>query len=158
MSLLKVNNLVTRLHGSAHIVDDISFDIQPGETFALLGESGCGKSMTALSMMGLLSNKKTKTNPKVLVLGISFKENCPDIRNSKVLDLLDYRKGRNCLVDAYDPVVENNYEGSEFSEYVTSNPQKNSYDVIVLAVKHNHFIDMGILEHELLIKKDFLLN
>ncbi len=54
MSLLKVNNLVTRLHNAANIVDDISFNINAGETFALLGESGCGKSMTALSLMRLL--------------------------------------------------------------------------------------------------------
>ena len=54
MALLKVSNLVTRLHQTAHIVDDVSFEIQLGETFALLGESGCGKSMTALSMMRLL--------------------------------------------------------------------------------------------------------
>ena len=52
--LLKVSNLKTRLHSGANIVDDISFDIQAGETFALLGESGCGKSMTALSLMRLL--------------------------------------------------------------------------------------------------------
>jgi peptide/nickel transport system ATP-binding protein len=52
--LLKVDRLVTRLHHGAHIVDDISFSIQAGETFALLGESGCGKSMTALSLMRLL--------------------------------------------------------------------------------------------------------
>ena len=54
MSLFKVDNLITRLHNGAHIVDDISFEIGAGETFALLGESGCGKSMTALSLMRLL--------------------------------------------------------------------------------------------------------
>ncbi len=54
MSLLKVEDLVTGLHSGVAIVDGISFDIAAGETFALLGESGCGKSMTALSLMRLL--------------------------------------------------------------------------------------------------------
>ncbi len=54
MSLLKVENLVTGLNSGAAIVDGISFEIAAGETFALLGESGCGKSMTALSLMRLL--------------------------------------------------------------------------------------------------------
>jgi peptide/nickel transport system ATP-binding protein len=53
-ALLKVENLATGLHSGVAIVDGISFDIKAGETFALLGESGCGKSMTALSLMRLL--------------------------------------------------------------------------------------------------------
>jgi len=52
--ILNVDGLVTRLNNDVRIVDDISFSIKQGETFALLGESGCGKSMTALSLMRLL--------------------------------------------------------------------------------------------------------
>jgi peptide/nickel transport system ATP-binding protein len=52
--ILKVSGLVTRLRNGARIVDDISFSIRAGETYALLGESGCGKSMTALSLLRLL--------------------------------------------------------------------------------------------------------
>jgi peptide/nickel transport system ATP-binding protein len=52
--LLEIASLSTRLHDGARIVDDVSFAISQGETFALLGESGCGKSMTALSLMRLL--------------------------------------------------------------------------------------------------------
>ncbi|HEU0282747.1 MAG TPA: ABC transporter ATP-binding protein [Gallionella sp.] len=55
--MLKVDRLVTRLDNGARIVDDISFSIKPGETFVLLGESGCGKSMTALSLMRLLPDE-----------------------------------------------------------------------------------------------------
>ncbi len=67
MSLLKVNNLVTRLHNVANIVDDISFNINAGETFALLGESGCGKSMTALSLMRLLPDGIAITSGEVIL-------------------------------------------------------------------------------------------
>ncbi len=52
--LLQVTSLVASLHDGARIVDNVSFSIRQGETFALLGESGCGKSMTALSLMRLL--------------------------------------------------------------------------------------------------------
>lgn len=52
--LLSVTSLTTALHSGVAIVDDISFAIRPGETLALLGESGCGKSMTAFSLMRLL--------------------------------------------------------------------------------------------------------
>jgi len=52
--VLELERLVVRLRGGPPIVDGVSFRIDPGETFALLGESGCGKSMTALALMRLL--------------------------------------------------------------------------------------------------------
>ena len=66
-ALLKVSNLVAGLQSGVAIVDDISFDIAAGETFALLGESGCGKSMTALSLMRLLPDGVSNRAGSVLL-------------------------------------------------------------------------------------------
>ena len=70
--LLKVEQLVTRLRNGARIVDDISFSIQQGETFALLGESGCGKSMTALSLMRLLPDSIRVEGGKVQLADVDL--------------------------------------------------------------------------------------
>lgn len=71
-ALLKVDNLVTRLRSGAAIVDGISFDIAKGETFALLGESGCGKSMTALSLMRLLPDGLVNVGSEVQLDGVAL--------------------------------------------------------------------------------------
>ncbi len=72
MSLLKVNHLVTGLVSGLAIVDGISFEIAKGETFALLGESGCGKSMTALSLMRLLPDGVANLSGDVVLGGVSL--------------------------------------------------------------------------------------
>lgn len=72
MSLLKVESLRTALKGAAgiaHAVDGVSFEVDAGETFALLGESGCGKSMTALSLMRLLPDAGAIAGGRVLLGG-----------------------------------------------------------------------------------------
>ncbi|MBA3022764.1 MAG: ABC transporter ATP-binding protein [Gammaproteobacteria bacterium] len=66
--LLKVDGLLTRLHDGTAIVDGVSFDIAAGETYALLGESGCGKSMTALSLLRLLPDG-VENSSGTMVLG-----------------------------------------------------------------------------------------
>lgn len=72
--LLKVENLVARLRNGANIVDGISFDIAAGETFALLGESGCGKSMTALSLMRLLPDGVLNAGGEVQLDGAALQQ------------------------------------------------------------------------------------
>jgi len=71
-SLLNVENLITRLGSGAAIVDDISFSIPAGKTFALLGESGCGKSMTALSLLRLLPDGITNAGGTVMLDGVAL--------------------------------------------------------------------------------------
>ncbi|MDD2720274.1 MAG: ABC transporter ATP-binding protein [Gallionella sp.] len=71
-NILSVQSLTTSLHSVAAIVDGISFDIAAGETFALLGESGCGKSMTALSLMRLLPDGVANTGGAVQLDGVGL--------------------------------------------------------------------------------------
>ena len=71
-SLLKVENLITRLNSGAAIVDGISFAIPAGKTFALLGESGCGKSMTALSLLRLLPDGIANAGGSITLAGVAL--------------------------------------------------------------------------------------
>lgn len=84
----------------------------------------------------------------ILVLGITFKENCPDIRNTKVTDIINELKSYNTLVDVYDPwanpnEVAHEYQITSFKEF----PDK-KYDAVVLAVAHKEFlrIDLNIIK------------
>jgi UDP-N-acetyl-D-glucosamine/UDP-N-acetyl-D-galactosamine dehydrogenase len=74
----------------------------------------------------------------VLVLGITFKENCPDIRNSKVVDVITELKSYGTLVDVYDPEADKKEVEDEYGFSLISSPQK-KYNAIVLAVGHNAF-------------------
>ena len=80
---------------------------------------------------------------KVLLLGITFKENCPDIRNTKVIDLINSLKEYGCNVDIYDPWADKDEVKAEYDVDLIDNP-KDHYDVSVLAVAHNEFIGMGL--------------
>ena len=81
---------------------------------------------------------------KVLILGLSFKENCPDVRNTKVIDIVHELEEYNIEVDVYDPWVDAVEAEREYNVTPVSKAAKNSYDGIILAVAHNQFVEMGI--------------
>ncbi|KRU22849.1 Vi polysaccharide biosynthesis UDP-N-acetylglucosamine C-6 dehydrogenase TviB [Psychrobacter piscatorii] len=81
---------------------------------------------------------------KVLVLGLSFKENCPDVRNTKVIDIVHELEEYNIDVDVYDPWVDKAEAEREYNITPISKPTVNNYDGIILAVAHNEFVDLGI--------------
>ena len=86
------------------------------------------------------------TNAEVLVLGIAFKNNCPDIRNSKVVDLVNELEDYGFSIDVYDPIVDRNDVQNQYNINLISNPKLNHYKLIILAVDHDEFVEMDI-EH-----------
>jgi UDP-N-acetyl-D-galactosamine dehydrogenase len=80
---------------------------------------------------------------KVLVMGLTFKENCPDLRNTRVVDIIRELKDYNCEVDIYDPWVSAEDAQHEYGITTVEAPRSGVYDAIVIAVAHNEFRLLG---------------
>ena len=87
---------------------------------------------------------------KALLLGIAFKENCPDIRNSKVPDIYNELKSFGMEVSVYDPYANSDVVEKEFGIILT--PKIDKYDIIILAVAHDKLITLDI--EKIKIKKE----
>ena len=81
---------------------------------------------------------------RVLVMGLAFKENCPDIRNTRVIDVVDELELSNIIVDVYDPWVDRAEVEHEYNVNLVKEPETGVYDAIVLAVAHQRFRDLGV--------------
>ncbi|MCR8699231.1 nucleotide sugar dehydrogenase [Campylobacter ureolyticus] len=87
----------------------------------------------------MIKHDKKINKAKVLILGITFKENCPDIRNSRVIDVVKELKEFGCNVDVYDPWADKNEVLKEYNLNLIENLNLNNYDAVVLAVAHDEF-------------------
>jgi UDP-N-acetyl-D-galactosamine dehydrogenase len=79
----------------------------------------------------------------ILVMGLTFKENCPDLRNTRVTDIVRELQSYNATVDVYDPWVNPDEAQEEYGIRPIEKPRTGSYDAIVLAVAHRQFVAMG---------------
>ena len=97
-------------------------------------------SYVADQVLKLMIKKRINVvDANILIMGLTFKENCPDIRNTRVVDLVREFSGFNCNVDVYDPWVDKEHCKHEYSIKPIDEPQKRKYDAIVLAVSHDEF-------------------
>ena len=98
-------------------------------------------------VISLLNDSKGSLNElKVLVLGITFKENCPDYRNTKVVDLVSKLKDNLLEVDIFDPWVDSTSFYNEYSLNVFNKIPNRKYDAVILAVAHDTFKNIKVNE------------
>jgi UDP-N-acetyl-D-glucosamine/UDP-N-acetyl-D-galactosamine dehydrogenase len=80
----------------------------------------------------------------ILIMGLTFKENCPDLRNTRVVDLVEEFEGFNCNVDIYDPWVDKNEAMHEYNIRPVNEPEQGKYDAVLLAVAHDEFKELSL--------------
>ncbi len=92
----------------------------------------------------MLKRRIAVADARVLVLGLTFKENCPDLRNSKVAGVIERLQEFNAVVDVYDPWIDADEAEHEFGiRPLTDAPARGEYDAIILAVAHHQFAELG---------------
>lgn len=96
-------------------------------------------------LIRLMCAKKINiVDAKILILGLTFKENCPDLRNTKVIDLVNSLQEYNAQVDVFDPLADPEQALKYYDIELCNQLQPNYYDAIVLAVPHRAILELGI--------------
>ncbi|HSO89040.1 MAG TPA: nucleotide sugar dehydrogenase [Draconibacterium sp.] len=110
---------------------------------------GMGQWVASQIVKLLIHKGHAVKEAKILVLGITFKENCPDIRNTKAIDVINELKSYGCSVDVYDPWASVEEVKHEYGLTLCYQYTENKYDAVVLAVAHKDFknIDLSKLRN-----------
>jgi UDP-N-acetyl-D-galactosamine dehydrogenase len=85
----------------------------------------------------------TVKDSRILVMGLAFKENCPDLRNTRVTDIIDELTDYGAQIDVWDPWIDAGDARQEYGLELVSQPEAGAYDGVVLAVGHHQFADLG---------------
>jgi len=103
--------------------------------------NGMSKYVADKTIKEMIKAGKVIKDSNVLILGVTFKEDCPDMRNTKVVDIIEELKDFGINVDVYDPWVDHAEESKWYKHGIINNPlnESNKYDAIVVAVGHKQF-------------------
>jgi UDP-N-acetyl-D-galactosamine dehydrogenase len=111
---------------------------------------GMGRYVATQLIKLMIKKNHRITDTTILVLGVTFKENCPDIRNSKVIDVIRQLKDFDCAVEVYDPVADPEEVRHEYGIEIKSRPEQltSAYEGIMVAVAHDSFrnLELGRLK------------
>ncbi|MFA4971028.1 MAG: nucleotide sugar dehydrogenase [bacterium] len=104
-----------------------------------------GKHVAEQTVKHMIAGGKTIKGSKVLVMGLTFKEDIPDIRNTRVVDIISELRDFGCEVHVYDPHADHREVHEEYGIKMLANPADSApYDGVVVAVKHRQFRELGI--------------
>lgn len=118
---------------------------------------GMGAYVVSQLVKKMIQRRLHVEGSNILVMGLAFKENCPDIRNTKVTDIINECKEYGANVDVFDPWVDSEEAKHEYSISPVKYPKEAHYDAIILAVAHKEFKDMGAESIRRLGKPDAVL-
>ncbi|WP_396586883.1 Vi polysaccharide biosynthesis UDP-N-acetylglucosamine C-6 dehydrogenase TviB [Bermanella sp. R86510] len=105
---------------------------------------GMGRYVVSQLVKAMLKKRIQVDGAKVLVLGFAFKENCPDLRNTKVIDIIHELNDYGVNSDVYDPWVDVHEAQEEYGITPVAALNKETYDAVVLAVGHDQFKSLGV--------------
>ncbi len=104
---------------------------------------GMGAHVAAQLVKAMMRRRIHVRGARVLVMGLAFKENCPDLRNTRVIDVITELRDYGVAVDVHDPWVNPSEAEQEYGLEIASEPDHQAYDGIILAVAHQQFRDIG---------------
>lgn len=102
-------------------------------------------TFVAESVVKMMTQRKSHVvDSNILIMGLTFKENCPDLRNTRVIDIINELKNYNANVHVYDPWADAAEAQHEYGLELITEPKPNSYDAVILCVGHTKFRELGV--------------
>jgi UDP-N-acetyl-D-galactosamine dehydrogenase len=103
-----------------------------------------GEYVAAQLVKAMVKKKIPSQGARILVMGLAFKENCPDLRNTKVVDVINELEQYGAEVDVFDPWIDSEEAFNEYSIKPTISPSNGVYDGVLVAVAHDKFRSLGV--------------
>ncbi len=105
---------------------------------------GMGEYVADRVIKLMMKRKIHVAGARILIMGLAFKENCPDLRNTRVVDIIDNIRQFHADFDVYDPWVNAGEAYEEYGIRVIEYPELNKYDSVIICVAHDNFIKIGV--------------